>query len=144
MRKRSIIFLSLVLALIAGVGSYLVASNRRIVNNHLSRENVSESHIQLFATKAVPDAIILKVGETATFASADSSSHSLSLGGGAHGLSVGNGKDGHTHQHIGDFSSGEFANDEAWRATFRAAGTYELHDHLHPEVRITVIAYQPQ
>lgn len=121
----------------AGTASYLIASD----SGRPAAQQTS-ARILLYKDRASPDAIAVKVGETVEFISADGASHSLSLGGGTAGLEGGGiGHEGHGHQHLGDFSSGEFKSDEAWQVVFKKAGTYELHDHLHPGVRISVIAY---
>jgi plastocyanin len=140
MKKYLLIISVLVLALSGGVAGYQLADGAQIPDAVSTNRR---STVALYTDRALPDALAIKVGETVSFSSADESSHSLSLGGGTHGVVEGSKADGHTHQHVGDFSSGQFARDEAWEATFSQPGTYEFHDHLHPDLRITVIVYAP-
>jgi len=84
-----------------------------------------------------PNELAVKRGELVQFNSADGQSHNISEGDGAHG-------DDHAHEHVGDYLSGEFGPDEAWRVQFNKAGTYKLHDHYNPKQSILVVVYEEQ
>jgi plastocyanin len=137
--KRTLIILSILLAL-GGSAGYQIARRRGVAQTPAD----TPSRVALYDDRSLPDALTVPVGDTVEFVSADHASHSLSLGGGSHGLEKGSAQDSHTHQHVGDFSSGKFESDETWRATFKQPGTYEFHDHLHPQVRVSVIVYTPE
>ena len=92
-------------------------------------------HVALTEKAMVPDALTVHVGEYVQFDTADTQSHQIGLGGGDE-----YGK-GHEHVGIGEFESGTFGPDEAYRLQFKKAGVYDFHDHMHPKLFITVIAY---
>lgn len=81
---------------------------------------------------ASPSAVTVENGSYVQFNSADGKAHSLSLGGG-----------GEEHNHHGQFSSGEFRADEAWRVRFDKDGTYKFHDHFNPKINVVVLVYTP-
>lgn len=144
MKKRLVIIFIFIAVALGAAGVGFALAQRRQSPQAAQTHKTSASEVLLYKDKAVPDALTVKRGETVRFVSRDEASHSLSLGGGQHGLGEGKTNDGHTHQHVGDFSSGEFASDEEWQTTFSQAGTYELHDHLHPGVRVTLVVYVPE
>ncbi len=81
---------------------------------------------------ASPTTIAVPVGSFVQFNSADGKSHSLSLGGG-----------GEEHSHMGQFSSGTFTADEAWRVQFKDEGTFKFHDHFNPKINVLIVVYTP-
>lgn len=96
--------------------------------------------------------VAVKVGTFIEFVEADGQMHNLALGSGieAHGDTSGHEEDvSHTtnekhndeHEHVSGTESGEFGKGEAWRVQFKQKGTYIVHDHLHPESSILVVAY---
>lgn len=87
-----------------------------------------------------PDTLTVKVGEYVQFNSADGEQHNLGIGGGEDGDHVAHEAE---HEHVGDFSSGDFGADEAWRVQFKQVGTYKFHDHYHPKLNILVVVYSP-
>ena len=88
--------------------------------------------INLQADKAVPDQAIVKVGQTVQFNSKDGKSHSLTLG------------EAHDHEGTaGTYNSGEFKADEAWKVTFKEAGTFRFYDEKNPNITIIIVAYNP-
>ena len=91
-------------------------------------------HIALFKTKAIPDAISIHAGEYVEFDSKDGETHDIALGGGN--------ENGHSHDHSDiDISSGVFGADEAYQLLIKDKGVYDFHDHLHPDIFVTVVAY---
>lgn len=86
--------------------------------------------------------LAVKVGSYVEFRSADGRSHNLALGQGTEKDARVHESDQPTsHDHVGGTESGDFGADEAWRVQFKKAGTYIIHDHLHPELNILVVAY---
>ena len=92
-------------------------------------------HIALLSTGAEPDALAVKVDEKVQFDSKDGSTHDIASGGGD--------EYGHDHDHAEGPESGIFDAGEAYLVTFSKAGVYHFHDHKHPNVFVTVIAYDP-
>lgn len=92
--------------------------------------------VYLKGDHAAPDVVTVPVGGFVQFNSADGKTHSLGLG-------KGDAKHNGSHQHEGLYTSGDFKNDEAWRVQFKERGTYELHDHYRPDIRVTVVVYEP-
>jgi plastocyanin len=87
-----------------------------------------------------PDELAVKVGDTVQFNSADGRVHNLAAGDGAHGHEQADSAS--DHQHIGGYLSGEFGADEAWRVRFDKSGTYLLHDHYDPNLKILIVVYE--
>ncbi len=92
--------------------------------------------ITLKDDRAEPDVITVPLGGYAQFNSADGQTHNIGEGSGDEH------HDG-SHVHTGTSMSGDFKSDEAWRVQFKQTGTYDFHDHYHPEIHATVIVYQP-
>lgn len=88
--------------------------------------------VSLAEDKTNPDTIAVPRGSFVQFNSADGKSHSLSLG-----------KGGESHTHNGNFSSGEFKADEAWRVQFNDEGTFFFHDHFNPKINVLIVVYTP-
>ncbi|PLS81799.1 hypothetical protein CYG49_01500 [Candidatus Saccharibacteria bacterium] len=112
-----------------GVTYGLSAGASNFVNGN---ESCNGTCIALKGEGAHPTTIAVPVGSFVQFNSADGKSHSLSLGGG-----------GEEHSHTGDFSSGTFGADEAWRVQFKDEGTFKFHDHLNPKINVLIIVYTP-
>lgn len=91
-------------------------------------------HIELIDGHMVPDAVSLQVGEYVQFNTADNREHKIGLGGGEE-----YGQD-HDHAEV-DFESNTFGVNDAYRVEFKEKGVFDFHDHLHPELFATVIAY---
>jgi plastocyanin len=90
-----------------------------------------------------PDALFVKVGDYVQFNSADGKKHNISIGNGSNDHGGGHEAHESAHDHVGDYSSGDFGADEAWRVQFKKPGTYNLHDHYNPKLFITVVVYEP-
>ena len=154
------------LGLVGFSASLVYASNRSNKYTQLpdiSSNDMGDKEVKLTANGAKPDQISVVVGKSVEFKSSDGKTHSLSLGEGSGERSAysssnlklaHNGAEhdavqsdtGHEskHEHQAGFSSGEFKADEAWRVTFKEAGTYFFHDHLNPDINILVVAYEPK
>ena len=93
--------------------------------------------ISLLDGKAVPDTIIVKVGEYVQLNAKDGKDHDIGYGKGD--------AFGHEHDHpASDFGeSGRFGPGEGYRLEFTKTGIYYFHDHLDPRIEVTVIAYDP-
>lgn len=87
-----------------------------------------------------PDTLAVKVGQYVQFNTADGEQHNLGIGGGEDGDHVAHEAE---HEHVGDFTSGDFGANEAWRVQFKEAGTYKFHDHYHPKLNILIVVYNP-
>ena len=100
------------------------------------------------------DEIAVKVDQSIEFRTADGQSHNLALGSGteAHESAGhddaevdhhdGDEETGSTHDHVVGTDSGVFGPDEAWRVQFKKPGTFVIHDHMHPDLSILVVAYE--
>lgn len=89
-------------------------------------------HIMITTDHLVPDALSIHVGEYVQFNTTDDRTHEIGLG---------EGKEyDEDHDHIEpEFESPEFGANDAYRVKFSQPGVYDFHDHLHPELFITVI-----
>ncbi len=99
--------------------------------------------------------LAVKVGSFVEFRTADNQTHNLALGsnkdvqaGGDHAdaahdstAAAHNNADDHSHSHIAGTESGVFGADETWKVQFKQPGTYMIHDHLHPDQSILIVAY---
>jgi plastocyanin len=93
-------------------------------------------HVSLANDTATPSVVSVKVGESVQFDSKDGLSHNLAQGEGN--------ENGEDHDHTaGGLESGIFSSSEGYKVQFSKAGTYNFHDHLHPNIVVTVIAYTP-
>ena len=115
---------------------YLITSEGQSGNITRAKCEQGVTCVYLENDHASPDVATVKVGDYVQFSSADGKTHNLGLGAGdAH-------HDG-SHKHDGNYVSGDFKADEAWKVQFKKTGTYELHDHYRPDIRVTVIVYDP-
>ncbi len=98
--------------------------------------------------KAEPSALIVKTGQSVQFDTRDDQLHDIGEGTGkasdehgdqAHGEAA-HEPGGHDHPKDG-LQSGVFGKGQSFRLQFKKPGVYRLHDHLHPEIAVTVIAY---
>jgi|GEM_PF-7069180 len=106
----------------------------------LSRESEEPSVIlvDLLPEGARPDVVTLIVGGALQFNTKDGKRHILSQG---EGDQFGH---GHGHAGAGSLDSAEFGAGEAYRVQITKKGTYFFHDHLNPEIGVTVIVYEPE
>lgn len=126
-----LIAIFLVVLISSAGAAYAISANSS--SKKTSDQNCqADQCVQLTSSGAVPNEIYVKLGTTVQFNSADGKTHSLSLG-----------KGGEGHEHIGNFFSGDFGADEAWRVQFEKLGTFEFHDHYNPGISILVVVYKP-
>jgi plastocyanin len=95
-------------------------------------------YVALHASSSDPADLLIKVGEFVEFDSKDGKTHNISSGAGN--------ADGEKHDHaVGadELESGDFAADEGYLAQFKKVGTYYFHDHLNPNIHISVGVYDP-
>lgn len=84
-----------------------------------------------------PRELIVKVGESVQFNSADGRSHNIGQGDG------GDPDLGRAHDHPQEaLESGKFNKDEGYLVTFTRPGVYSFHDHFDSDLFITIIAYE--
>jgi plastocyanin len=122
----------IVVAVVVSIGAFF---GGLAIVHHSSAQSASSQEgtvVLLRDSKAVPDTVTVKVGQTVQFNSADGKSHDIASGPG-----------GHEHEHTAGIRSGKFSADEGWKVTFSKPGTYYFHDHLNPEISILVVAYNP-
>jgi plastocyanin len=101
-----------------------------------AHRHCSDICVELRPGGMMPDELAVKAGSFVQFNSADGKKHNLAEGDGS--------DSGHhnNHDHTGRFASGDFAADEAWRVQFKQRGTYKLHDHYNPNLRILIVVYE--
>ena len=139
------LLLILGVGLVGGTLSFIgVRAYTERLNNQSSNKQCSGICVALTPDGVKPDNLAVKVGDFVQFNTLDGKLHNISMGAG---------KDGHEsddhsahnpdHEHIGDYSSGDFGENEAWRVQFKKAGTYRLHDHYNPNLEILVVVYEP-
>jgi hypothetical protein len=103
-----------------------------------SAQNCPEICVLLTEDGMNPNTLAIKKGQYVQFMTADGKRHEIGIGGG---------EDTHSHsdehEHLSDYTSGNFGPDEAWRVQFKEVGTYKLHDHKNPKLTILVVVYDP-
>jgi plastocyanin len=97
--------------------------------------------VELSAGKANPNTLIIKTGELVQFVAKDGQSHKIGQGDPDPALHDEASKAQHDKS-LNDIQS-EIFNDN-FRTEFKKAGTYHFHDHLHPEIVIQVIVFDPE
>lgn len=132
--RKNTIVLTLVVGLFAvtGFGTSYVLTQHQSVKASTSLEPIS---VDLANDQANPSNLAIKVGQIVRFNTKDNQTHDIAFG-------EGNG-DGHAHEHSSSYESGQFGSGQAWQVQFKKAGTFTLHDHLHPNINIVVVAYNP-
>lgn len=134
------LFLIVGIGLVAGTLSFMaVKAYTQKSNNQSGMKQCADICVALTSDGIKPDSLAVKVGDFVQFNTKDGKTHNISLGAG---------KDGHdshssNHEHTGDYSSGDFGENEAWRVQFKKAGTYRLHDHYNPKLEVLVVVYEP-
>jgi plastocyanin len=133
-----------VMAVVAGyVGTHAYATKQAG-----KRSNCSDTCVSIRPDGFSQSELAVKVGTFVEFRSADGRTHNLALGEGTEHDSSDNHTEpaqasvDHPHDHVSGTESGEFGADEAWKVQFKKAGTYVIHDHLHPELNILVVVYE--
>lgn len=134
------IFQLIVIIVIVGAISFTAVSIMNSKKPILASKNCQGLCVNITKDGIDPDTLTVKVGEFVQFNSADGKQHNLGLGGGVDGDKTAHDAD---HEHVGEFTSGDFNADEAWRVQFKTAGTYKFHDHYNPKLNILVVVYAP-
>ena len=130
--KHRLVLAALFLSTILGFGLVYGMSGRNSDAATAKSDSCDGTCIALEKEAANPSSVAVPVGDYVQFNSADGNSHSLSQGGG-----------GEEHSHSGQFTSGTFGADEAWRVQFNDEGTFKFHDHLNPKINVIVVVYTP-
>ncbi len=129
MKKYALVAIIVLLTIVAGSALFFASHRKASIENSVHTVSLLKDH-------AEPAELLIKAGDTVQFNSKDGLRHNLGAG---TGNSVAN------HQHDDDaFESGQFGSDEAYRARFSTIGVYYLHDHLHPDITVTVAVYDPK
>lgn len=129
-RKQIGIFAS-VLVVSAGIGFFAIQFTQPKVRNDGTHQ------VELRSNGAVPTAIAVVKGSFVEFDTKDGRSHNIYEG------------SGHAHSDNSSASSGGpesgiFGPGSGYRVTFSQLGTYEFRDHLHDNIAVTVIVYEPK
>jgi plastocyanin len=136
MKKLILAVVLIVSALSFGTAFAFSPSKHQAVASTITYVDIKDSVV-------TPNQLTIPIGQTVQFNTKDGLSHQMGLGEGS-----GNGhqhEDGQqAHEHDGSYTSGEFGAGEAWKVTFKQAGTFTFHDHLHPNINILIVAYQPK
>jgi plastocyanin len=140
LKSRYIAIVFIVAVFSAVIAFALSSSLTKAHSKILSTKNCDSICVNLTKDGMSPDTLTIKEGETVQFNSADGNTHNLGVG---TGEGESGGHEVH-HEHIGDFESGDFKMDEAWRVTFKQTGTYSFHDHYNPKLNILIVVYQPK
>lgn len=125
---------TLVIILIAAIFSLAAAFGFLINSKQPTKEKQVVHSVALNADRAVPDILSIKLGEIVVFNSRDGQSHNIAQGKGN------DFKRAHDHPE-GSIESGRFAADEGYRVELKKTGTYNFHDHLNPNIYVTIVVY---
>ena len=87
-----------------------------------------------------PSAIAITKGDYVEFDTKDGRTHEIGQGKGDDAVHQDAGQYVHDHL-IGGKQSGNFGPGEGYKVQFSQTGTYDFHDHLHPELSLTVVVY---
>ncbi len=135
-QKLQITIFAIILTTVTFAGVYFVSKGKD--RGTITKANCAPgvTCVYLKGNHAEPDAITVAVGDYVQVNSADGQTHDIASG---------SGDENHTgaHVHTDGAESGSFKADEAWKVQFKTAGTFDFHDHYHPEIHFTVIAYIP-
>lgn len=128
-----------VVAGLISFGAVVATANKKAVAGAKSCQAIC---VSLTKDGISPDTLAVKVGEYVQFNSADGQQHNIGLGGGEADKQTD--ATGHEHhEHVGDYTSGDFVANEAWRVQFKQPGTYKFHDHYNPNLNILIVVYDP-
>lgn len=121
-----------------GFGLYFYSKPKENVNLKVVEAHATNTIYQVALSngKADPNELIIHTNDKVQFNSRDGKSHNIAQG---------RGNDyGQAHEHaggVGAIESGNFRADEAYLVYFKKAGTYYFHDHLDPNIFITILVY---
>lgn len=134
--KKIIVGVAIVIVAAIGFGvAFKLTPTKSATPATVSSTITDVTQVNLTATGASPDQVNVIVGKSIQFNSKDGKSHNLGL------------SDDSQHNHSTEsdtaYKSGVFKADEAWKASFKTAGTYTFTDSLNPKISILVVAYVP-
>lgn len=137
MNNKNIIIVASLFFILASATFVLAQSKNQLINFEAKNEiAISTVHyVGLHADHAEPKEILVKVGDLVQFDSKDGKTHNIASG---------KGNDyGKAHEHMGvvGIESGEFGADEGYRVQFKEVGSFFFHDHLSPNITVSVIVY---
>lgn len=132
-------FLLLGVVAVIAVGIGFTISTMLVPKKDISSaKNCPEVCVLLTENGMSPDTLAIEKGQFVQFNTSDGKRHEIGIGGG---------EDAHSHsdehEHLSDYTSGNFGPGEAWRVQFKQVGTYKLHDHKNPKLTILVVVYDP-
>ena len=105
-----------------------------------SAKSDSSHNVALTMSGIQPSAIAITKGDYVEFDTKDGRAHEIGQGKGDDEVHHASGQDVHDHL-IGGKQSGNFGPGEGYKVQFNQTGTYDFHDHLHPELSLTVVVY---
>lgn len=111
----------------------------RTYANASAKADTSHS-VALTMSGIKPSAIAITKGDYVEFDTKDGRTHEIGQGKGDDEVHHASGQDVHDHL-IGGKLSGNFGPGEGYKVRFSQTGTYDFHDHLHPELSLTVVVY---
>ena len=136
------ILITVVVVTAAGTAMYLKKYNSATVPTVSAKSIVASStpeihHINLESGKANPADVLIKIGDYVEFDSKDGKTHDIASGkGNDYGKH-------HDHTATDGIESGPFAPDEGFKVQFKQIGLFFFHDHLNPNIAISVAVYDP-
>lgn len=128
MSKTLVFITTFLISLIVGSGLVLAyPSHNQVVVHYVNLQN----------NTAYPSVVAVKVGEGVEFDAKDSRPHIIAQGDGN--------ENGLVHNHaVGGLESPTFTSTQGYSVHFKQTGTYTFHDHLNPDIFVTVIVYSPK
>jgi len=135
-KKNLFIVIGLIALITLGIMFYL--KNNKNVN---STSNIIDTQaliheVSLINDKAVPNELVIKLGDKVQFNTKDDKKHVISQGKGN------DYSEHHNHVEVGTTSdSGIFGKDEAYLLNINKTGTYYFHDDLNPNIFISILVY---
>ena len=144
--KGTLTTLIIIFVSIAAIGSAIILKKyvqpkvevQTVAGAQVTASTTPEIHyIGLTKGKAEPADVLIKVGDYVEFDSKDGKPHDIASG---KGNDYG---EKHDHTHGDGVESGAFAADEGYKVQFKQIGMFFFHDHLNPNIAISVAVYDP-
>jgi plastocyanin len=141
--QKAIYLYVLFFSMLIGFGVFMfiarTQSSNAIVRSNTCRQSTC---IDITSSGLRPDSVAVRKGDTVQFNTKDGQLHNFGIGGGSDHSSQGkDASGGHGHEHFGEYASGDFGADQAWRVQFKQTGTYMFHDHYNPNLNVLVVVY---
>ncbi len=147
MKTYSKVSLGFVLLLMFGVvvSFALLRTPAKSVSATDSEEGVMVHNISLLSDRAVPEELVIVLGEYIQFNTKDDKIHNIAQGQGSEEVHSSTSRTVTSHDHDEAFvDSGPFGKGEAYKVRINKTGAYFFHDHLNPSIYITVLVYEPK